>query len=93
MDEKKGIFVGQFNKNTVQIIRASLVPWKRDWFVDLRLWERIEAEGMEKATVRGLRVGVDLIPDLIRVLEEARRMAESPDFTSRPGPARSAGRL
>jgi hypothetical protein len=73
--DERQIFIGEFQKNAAQTIKAHLVPWKRDVYADVRVFEK-NAEGVEHPCVWGIRIDVELIPDLIRLLEQAKEAAQ-----------------
>jgi hypothetical protein len=61
------------------LIRIHFVEWKRTTYADIRVWFKVEAgdDGDIRPTTKGLRINAELLPDLIRALNEAQRALEA----------------
>jgi len=70
---EKQQLIGEFDKNAVEKIKVHLQEWKGSAYVDMRVWIKSDAgeNGGEIATRKGLTLHVELIPDLIKALQEA----------------------
>lgn len=69
--------VGAMAKNSIEIIKVYLQESRLGLFVDLRIWTlpRPGEPGSEAPTVSGISLSVELLPELIRILERAKREA------------------
>jgi hypothetical protein len=63
----------EFNKNLAELVRISLVEFKRKRYVDLRLYyDASESEIPDwKPSKRGLCIGVDLLAELKEAIDKA----------------------
>jgi hypothetical protein len=77
MSEKQTL-VGEFDKNSAELICVHLQTWKIQRYIDVRIWVKGDPghPGAEQATRKGICLNVELLPDLLRLLEEARRVIE-----------------
>ena len=68
--------VSQFHKNSIEIVKLCLSKWKGKEYIDLRIWvmQNPAESGSEVATKKGIRLSVDLLPKLIKALNEASRI-------------------
>lgn len=75
MSEKQTL-IGEFDKNSAELICVHLQTWKTQRYVDVRIWVKDDPghPGAEQATKKGICLNVELLPDLLRLLEEARRV-------------------
>jgi len=85
--------IAEFNMNSLQTIKAHLIGWKSQWYVDVRIWEKrnLEKPGTEKPTIRGVRFNSGLLPDLIRLLSQVQQAADKkyrPQGVARKGEIR-----
>jgi hypothetical protein len=78
--------VGQFHKNSEEIVKVNLCKWKGRDFVDVRIWhlENPRETGAEIATKKGLCLSVDLVPDLIAGLQAAIDSTSAENGAQRP---------
>jgi hypothetical protein len=77
MNEKQTC-LGQFEKNSMELVVVHLQTWKTQQYVDIRIWMKGDPghPGAEQATKKGICLNVELLPDLMRLLEEAARLIE-----------------
>lgn len=75
MEEEQRL-IDEFHKNSVEILRTSLVKWKDQDFIDVRTWITSDLPGdkKEQPTKKGIRISVDLLPRLIESLEKAQHV-------------------
>ena len=79
MSENESRLVAELDKNSAELIRIHFVQWKKTTYADIRVWYKTEVgdDGDIKPTTKGLRINAELLPDLIRVLNEAQRALEA----------------
>jgi hypothetical protein len=79
VSENKSRLVAEFDKNSAELVRIHFVDWKKTTYADIRVWYKTEAgdDGDIRPTTKGLRINVELLPDLIRALNEAQRLLEA----------------
>jgi len=79
MSENESRLVAELDKNSAELIRIHFVQWKKTTYADIRVWHKTEVgdDGDIKPTTKGLRINAELLPDLIRVLNEAQRALEA----------------
>ena len=67
--------ISEFDKNAVEKIKVHLQEWKAEKYIDVRVWVSSNAgeNGGEIATKKGLTLHCELIPDLIKALQKARK--------------------
>ncbi len=67
--------VGTFHKNAVEVVKVYLQENKGRVYVDCRVWllPRPSEPGSETPTMTGLCLDVELIPELVRLLDQAGR--------------------
>jgi|GEM_PF-1236225 len=77
MNEKQTL-IGEFDKNSAELICVHLQTWKTQRYIDVRIWVKGDPghPGAEQATRKGICLNVELLPDLLRLLEEAQRVIE-----------------
>jgi len=65
--------ISEFNKNSVEIVKVSIVEFNGSPYVDARIWflNKPGEPGSEVATKKGICLSPDLLPKLIKALQEA----------------------
>jgi hypothetical protein len=79
MSEEKTKLVAEFQKNSLEKVRVHLQEFRGQTYCDIRVWvaEKAGQSGAECATHKGLTLNVEVLPDLIRALNEAQRVLEA----------------
>ena len=79
MNEEKSRLAAECQKNSAELIRIHFVEWKKTTYVDIRVWyhDGIGDDGDIHPSTKGLRINAELLPDLIRALNEAQRALEA----------------
>jgi hypothetical protein len=79
MSENESRLVAEFQKNSAEVVRIHFIEWKKTTYMDIRVWyhDGIGDDGDTKPTTKGLRINAELLPDLIRALNEAQRALEA----------------
>jgi len=70
--------VASFDKNSVEKLKLNIQEYRGEKYLDIRVWIQPNAgdNGAEVATKKGVTLHVELIPDLIAALEQARDVVE-----------------
>jgi len=66
--------LAEFEKNSFEIIRVSSVEYQHNKYLDLRLWT-VGDQGSKESrlpTKKGIRLHIELLPDLIQALQQAK---------------------
>jgi len=79
MSEEKTKLVAEFQKNSLEKVRVHLQEFRGQSYCDIRVWvaEKAGQSGAECATHKGLTLSTEVLPDLIRALNEAQRVLEA----------------
>jgi hypothetical protein len=85
MSEQKPRLIGEFQKNTEDTIRVYLQYWKGKEYCNIRVWVTPKKGDTSElcATPKGITLSVELLPELIRILEEAQRETEKPEESAK----------
>jgi hypothetical protein len=65
-------------KNSMDEIRVMWSEYKGHRYLDIRVYTEIEGKADKVPTKKGVTLGPDLIPELIKALESAQRDGTSP---------------
>lgn len=65
LDEPQDEVIGEFEKNSAEIVRVRTTEWKGQRYVDIRCWFN---QG-QKPTWKGLTINIELLPQLLEILE------------------------
>jgi len=78
MREENYRLIGEFLKNSSEILRVNLRRWGKGEYCDIREWVTLGAGGLFGLypTKKGITLAVELLPELIRTLEKAQRTIE-----------------
>jgi hypothetical protein len=78
MTKEKTRLVAELQKNSAEKLKIYLQEFRGQTYCDIRVWvaEKAGQEGGECATHKGITLSVELLPDLIRVLNEAQRVLD-----------------
>lgn len=71
----EGIDVGEVQKNKQEVIKVRLRSYKDHDFVDIRVW--VDTFDPPRPTKKGVAVSPRLIPDLVRILQDAHERYEA----------------
>lgn len=63
--------ITEFQKNSQELIKVHLQTFRAQEYVDIRAWIKDEKSGEYKATLKGLTLHVELLPELIGALKTA----------------------
>lgn len=61
--------IDTFSKNSVEEVRTALTEYKGHRLLDIRVWYE-DASGERKPTKKGITIGVDLLPDLVKSIRK-----------------------
>lgn len=63
----------QFNKNAMELVKINLCEYRSDLYFDVRIWvtNGLASPGEESPTKKGLRLHLELLPELIKALQKA----------------------
>lgn len=67
--------LSQIEKNPLESICASLIEYHHNEYVDLRIWVKGDKDD-RFPTRKGIRVNLELLPDLIQILQQAQDLIE-----------------
>jgi len=87
--------IAQFDKNSAEVIKVHLVGWKGQDYIDIRVWIKGEPDEADKPTIKGIRLNVELLPDLQSALRAVAEKIEGgveikPDDADEDGPSRES---
>lgn len=73
MDNNQKI-LGEFEKNSVEVVRISSVEYHSNQYLDVRIWIVGDQGSKENRlpTKKGIRIHSELLPDLIQALQQAK---------------------
>lgn len=82
-----------FEKNSQEVVKATLSRYRGETYVSLRVWWRPNGDGDMRPTKKGITVNAGLLPDLKQAVAELEKTLRSrgllgPD----PPPSRRRGR-
>ena len=71
MPETKQKLIASFSKNSVEVVRVHLQPWKSQRYVDIRVFILQRADKPEDAiaTKKGVTLSVGLLPELKKAID------------------------
>jgi hypothetical protein len=71
MEKQK--LIDSFNKNSVELIKIHIQEWKSQPYCDVRIWysDKPAENGAEKPTHKGITLNAELLPRLIKALQQA----------------------
>ena len=86
MTNDKQELIGQFHKNSIEIVKVSIQEFNGKPYVDMRIWalNKPAEQGSEVATKKGICISVELLPEMIDALEKARARIKAKSGTG-PG--------
>ena len=66
--------LGEFEKNSVEVVRISSVEYHSNKYLDVRIWVVGDQGGKENLlpTKKGIRLHMERLSDLIQALQEAK---------------------
>ena len=66
--------LGEFEKNSSEIVRISTVEYQSNQYLDVRIWILGDHGSKENRlpTKKGIRIHSELLPDLIQALQQAK---------------------
>ena len=78
MNEEKQTLIGEFDKNSVETVKVHLQKWGQGVYCDIRVWATPAAGDLPglHPTKKGITLAAEQLPDLLKLLEEARRVIE-----------------
>lgn len=84
MANDKQELIDQFHKNSIELIEINLNEWKGELYVDVRIWmlERPQEPGSVRPSHKGIRLNVELLPQLIKGLEKAQARVKAKSRTA-----------
>ncbi|MBA7705906.1 hypothetical protein ES703_114748 [subsurface metagenome] len=84
MANDKQELIDQFHKNSIELVKINLNEWKGELYVDVRIWmlERPQEPGSVRPSHKGIRLNVELLPQLIKGLEKAQARVKAKSRTA-----------
>jgi len=81
MNKNESRLIGEFDKNSVEVVRIHIQEFRAMNYFDIRVWASATGEdkGAEKPTHKGLTLNVELLPQLIELLRKAQAAMEGED--------------
>lgn len=64
----------EFEKNSSEVVRVSSIEYHHNQYLDLRIWIAGDQGSKESRlpTKKGIRLHIELLPDLIQALQQAK---------------------
>lgn len=72
--------VSVFPKNKFQEVRIGIREFKGNDLVDIRIWTMTQSAGQMVPTAKGVTVNVQLLPQLIKALEDTARILKASEM-------------
>jgi len=71
--ENQNKMIGQFHKNSTELVEVHLTEFRGQNYVDVRIWTlpNPAEPGTQQPTKKGVCINVDLLPKLIEALQKA----------------------
>jgi len=70
------IFVDEFSKSSVEVVRTRFTRWQGKEYLDLRVWYISRPGEREKATHKGITLRLELVPKLLESLSKVEKILE-----------------
>jgi len=74
----KNKLIDQFHKNSQEVVEIHITQWKTQDYVDIRIWMLPNPvnEKERQPTKKGICINAELLPELQKALEKARKTLE-----------------
>jgi len=76
--KNKNKLIDKFHKNSQEVVEIHITQWKAQDYVDIRIWMLPNPvnEKERQPTKKGICINAELLPELIKALEKARKVLE-----------------